>query len=332
MEHQPLKSPIGKKNTQIWEAYQEVLKELQEKEAVASTTEVSAAKRREGAIKIAEGLDANKMTSALEDLALGTAEAISQFAELNVAIEEKKDELRKVHKLEYDANAAVALAAAKDKLVKDREEQAERIISEAEEKRDHILADAALDAKAIDDAAAQRKAEFEQTTKRATEQWAYEFARKKRHDLDTIQDEIDAKMKLLNERELYIAGREETIKELDTRIIGLETQLADKEKSIQATVDAAVKEAVDRANKSGAIAKTMAEKELRGEMAVLQSRNESLQSLVDDLRERLTRAEDQVQAANGRVTEIATSAFKRDADAATVAKVSEIAAGSQKSK
>jgi len=211
MEHQPLKSPIGKKNTQIWEAYQEVLKELQEKEAVASTTEVSAAKRREGAIKIAEGLDANKMTSALEDLALGTAEAISQFAELNVAIEEKKDELRKVHKLEYDANAAVALAAAKDKLVKDREEQAERIISEAEEKRDHILADAALDAKAIDDAAAQRKAEFEQTTKRATEQWAYEFARKKRHDLDTIQDEIDAKMKLLNERELYIAGREETI-------------------------------------------------------------------------------------------------------------------------
>src|SRR5210317_574464 len=131
MEHQPLKSPIGKKNTQIWEAYQEVLKELQEKEAVASTTEVSAAKRREGAIKIAEGLDANKMTSALEDLALGTAEAISQFAELNVAIEEKKDELRKVHKLEYDANAAVALAAAKDKLVKDREEQAERIISEA---------------------------------------------------------------------------------------------------------------------------------------------------------------------------------------------------------
>jgi len=76
----------------------------------------------------------------------------------------------------------------------------------------------------------------------------------------------------------------------------------------------------------------MAEKELRGEMAVLQSRNESLQSLVDDLRERLTRAEDQVQAANGRVTEIATSAFKRDADAATVAKVSEIAAGSQKSK
>lgn len=332
MEHQPLKSPIGKKNTQIWEAYQEVLKELQEKEAVASTTEVSAAKRREGAIKVAEGLDVSKMTSALEDLALGTAEAISQFAELNVAIEEKKDELRKVHKLEYDANAAVALAAAKDKLVKDREEQAERIISEAEEKRDQILADAALDAKAIDDAAAQRKAEFEQTTKRATEQWAYEFARKKRHDLDTIQDEIDAKMKLLNERELYIAGREETIKELDTKIIGLETQLADKEKSIQATVDAAVKEAVDRANKSGAIAKTMAEKELRGEMAVLQSRNESLQSLVDDLRERLTRAEDQVQAANGRVTEIATSAFKRDADAATVAKVSEIAAGSQKGK
>lgn len=332
MEHQPLKSPIGKKNTQLWEAYQEVLKELEEKESVASTTEVSAAKRREGAIRLAESLDVGQLTSSLEDLSLGLSEAMSTFHELNTAIDEKKSELEKVHKLEYAANATVALAAAKEKFVKDREEQAERIISNAEEQRKEIIDDAKAKAQDINDAIESKKAEVQEAMKRAEEQWAYDFARKKRTDLDSIQDEIDAKMKLLNERELYIASREETIKELDTKIIGLETQLADKEKSIQATVDAAVKEAVDRANKSGAIAKTMAEKELRGEMAVLQSRNESLQSLVDDLRERLTRAEDQVQAANGRVTEIATSAFKRDADAATVAKVSEIAAGSQKGK
>lgn len=328
MEHQPLKSPIGKKNTQIWEAYQDVLKELQEKESVASTTEVAAAQRRQAAIKVAEGLDVDKMTSALEDLALGTAEAIKQFQELNEAIDEKKEELRKVHKLEYDANAAVALAAAKAKMVADREEQAERIVSEAEEKRDQILADATIGAKTIEDTAAHRKAEFEETTKRTTEQWAYEFARKKRHDLDTIQDEIDAKMKLLNEREAYITDREQTIQNLDTKIIGLETQLDAKEAAIETRIEAAVKEAVDRANKSGAIAKTMAEKELRGEMAVLQAKNESLESIAQDLRDRLARAETRTEDASARVTTIATAALKADADAATVAEVSKIAAGS----
>jgi hypothetical protein len=328
MEHQPLKSPIGKKNTQIWEAYQEALKELQEKESVASTTEVAAAQRRQAAIKVAEGLDVDKMTSALEDLALGTAEAIKQFQELNSAIDEKKEELKTVHELEYKANASVALIAAKDKLVKDREEQAESIISEAVETRDRILADAGADAKAIDDAAAHRKAEFEETAKRATEQWAYDFARKKRIDLDSIQDDIDAKMKLLNEREAYITDREQTIQNLDTKIIGLETQLDAKEAAIETRIEAAVKEAVDRANKSGAIAKTMAEKELRGEMAVLQAKNESLEGIAQDLRDRLARAEKRTEDASARVTTIATAALKADADAATVAEVSKIAAGS----
>lgn len=328
MEHQPLKSPIGKKNTQIWEAYQDVLKELQEKESVASTTEVAAAQRRQAAIKVAEGLDVDKMTSALEDLALGTTEAIKQFQELNAAIDEKKEELERVHELEYKANASVALIAAKDKLVKDREAQAERIVSEAEEKRDQILADAAISAKAIDDAAAHRKAEFEETTKRTTEQWAYDFSRKKRHDLDTIQDEIDTKMKLLDQREEQIAAREETIKELDITIVNQKEQLDAKEAAIETRIGAAVKEAVDRANKSGAIAKTMAEKELRGEMAVLQARNESLESIAQDLRDRLERAEKRTEDASARVTTIATAALKADADAATVAEVSKIAAGS----
>ena len=72
------------------------------------------------------------------------------------------------------------------------------------------------------------------------------------------------------------------------------------------------------------------EKSYEAKLEVANANITSLVEQVTDLRTRLDKADNLVTAANERVTAIATSALKAGADAATVARVSEIAAGGQK--
>lgn len=332
MDHKPIKSPVGKKATQIWEAYQEVLKELKSKEAAPNTQAIATAHRKDAAIKLAHSLNAEELTNKLEDFAIGLTEAINTFHEIDTAISEKKKELQNVHQLEYEANATVALLRAKDKLLAERQEAADTLINEAKEKAKEIIEVAKADKHAAQTEIMEAKMLAQKSQARQQEDWEYTFSRERRSKVDKIEDEINEKLKALAVRDEEIAKREGAIKDLDTTIQDLKDQLEAKEKSTAKLIDAAVKEAVDRANKSAAIQKTIAEKALQSENAVLQAKNESMQDAIAELRARLERAEKQVEAANTRVTTIATNALKADADAATVAKISEIAAGSGQKK
>ena len=91
MEHQELKSKVGKKTTEIWEAYQEVLAELKSKEGGLQTTlEVSAAKRKEAALGLAEKTDVEAWATNLEGMIVGLKHAKEVFNDVAEAIEAKK--------------------------------------------------------------------------------------------------------------------------------------------------------------------------------------------------------------------------------------------------
>lgn len=332
MEHQELKSHVGKKATVIWDAYQEVLAELKKKEGIASTTAVSASKRKAQAINMAEKVNIDDVGEAVENLVAGLQEAKATFLDLKEAIDAKKKELKEVHDLEAEVNSLVAVMATKDKLVKDREEYASEILKQAKDEVAVIIKKANEEANAIAEASKAKSIEDEKARKRIQDEWEYSFQRSKKAKIDLLADEIDSKNKQLTERELAISLREEKQEEVEAEIEELKDKLLAAENATTDLIEAAVAKAKASADKSFAFQKQLIEKEYKGQLAVLESDNKSLHAQVVELSRRLDRAENQVQAANDKVTAIATGALQAAGDKATIAKVSEIAAGSQSKK
>lgn len=327
MEHQPLKSPVGKKNTQIWEAYQEVLEELRAKESVPDTTAVAKAERLAHAVETAEKIEVDPVVASVETMVEGLLRAKDTFDELKTAIDAKKEELERVHRIEAEANSLAALIAIKDGLVSERTERAAAILQDAKDEAEKILLEAKESMDTLRKEFDLQLAEDARQQRRRTEEWEYSFERKRREQLDSVQDEIDAKLKALAAREEEVSEREALADKLLAEVDDLKDRLEAAEEKTLARIAAAVEEAKDKAEKSAQIQKSFAEKQLKAEIGVLMTKNENLQELVGDLRQRLDRAENQVQAANDRVSTMATNALKAGADAATVARVSEIAAG-----
>ena len=97
---------------------------------------------------------------------------------------------------------------------------------------------------------------------------------------------------------------------------------------IEERIATAVEEATAKLEKSHAIAKSYMSKEHAADMKIAEAKAESLTEKVTDLSTQLTKANDMIAGANNQVADMAKSALQAQADAATVSKVSEIAAGS----
>lgn len=327
MEHEPLRSRVGKSATKIWEAYQEVLEELQQKEEVSSTTVVAEAKKIGDAIKLAKSVDVDALVDRLNTIANGLKEAKDTFNELEVAIDAKKDELKSVHELEVDVNALVAVVATKDRLVKERIEMADEIVSKAEEKANEVLATSQKKIEELEKTAQEAYELAERDRKRKQEEWEYNFQRNSRSQMDVIDDNITTKTKALKEREDAVTEREEKADKLQGEIDDLQSKLDSIEEKTLARIEVAVEEAIAKTKKSEGFHKMMVEKGLKADLDIAHAKIESLEKQNTDLQIRLEKADAQISAANDRITAIATGALKAGADAQTVAKVAEVAAG-----
>lgn len=344
MKHQEIKSPVGVKNKDLWLAYQEVKSELQEAETqLASTTATAQAKKVGAAIEEAKKIDADDLVASLDQIGNGIREAKAVYDDLEVAIDSKKQELKEVHGLEVEVNSFVAVVATKDKLVAERTEaaktiledakaEADKIKAEAQEAADKVKADSEAEQKKFEKELEEHKRETEKEQQRAKNDWEYEFQRLSKAKMDAFNDEIGAKRKDMAEREAKLSEREQEADKRDKELEDIKTHLDTIEENTLSRIAAAVEEANAKAKKAAAFEKTMIEKSYDAKIQVLTSTNEGLRERILDLTSRLDRAEAQVQNANDRVTTIATGALKAGADANTVSKVAEIAAGSSSKK
>jgi chromosome segregation ATPase len=328
MDHEELKSKVGKSATKIWDAYQEVLEELKAKEAAPpSIAAVAEAQKAEAAIKLARTVDVNATASTAETIATGLREAKAEFDEVEAAIAKAKAELEDVHGIQAEADSLAALVAAKDRLVAEREEKAKVILSEAQEGAARLRDEAQADADKLRADAQEADRLAAQTRQRTQAEWDYDFSRKKRQAIDEVQDAIDVKRKSLDAREASLVEREKQADELDAKIADLESTIEAMKADLQAKVDAALEEGKKKAERSFGFQKQIIEKDHEGKLRVLEAANESLKERLAEMQTRLASAEAQVNAAGQRVTEIATASLKSQGDAATISKVAEVAAG-----
>lgn len=325
MEHKELKSPVGKKASVIWEAYQQVLAELKQKESVPNTTVAAAQERTANALAVADTVDVEKIAHELAGLGEGLKEAREVYQNLQRAIDTKRAELTDVHNLEVEVNSLVAVVETKDALVRERTEQAKTILEEASVRAQEIEGEAQKRADELRGKAVAAWEEEKQRRQRDIDVWEYEFSRKKRSAEDEASDEINARMRSLAEREA-LQDR------LEQENVALKANLDSMDEVVEGKIAAAVAVALADAKRSFDAQKGFIERDYKGKIEVLQSKNEGLVYQVEDLIRRLDKAEARIQEANAKVTEIATGALRAGADRETIARVAEVAAGSQSKK
>lgn len=334
MDHQPLNSPVGVKKNELWAQYKEAVAELASKDnGTVSTTEVAKQARIEEAVNIADSLEPKSVLVYAEKFAKDIEDRREEYEQLKVAIDTKKAELKAVHDLEYHANAAVALIAARDKVIAEKEEKAKAIVGEAQEAAEDIRKEAAEFADAIRKEAKDKFEADEKDRTRRAEEWNYSFERQKQAKVDQAQDAINMKVKALQERENAVAEREEKAKDLEDEMTRIKAEMEELNNSIQDKIKAAEGKAKGMADREAKHAIALLEAEHRGAVSKLESDKASLSIQVDAANRRIESLEKQVALANDRVTSIASGALKAGADAATITEVAKtVAAGSSKGK
>lgn len=333
MEHQPLKTPVGQKKNDIWAAYKELLAETQSKgNGTVSTTGVAKQARVEDSIHLAETMTAEGVIAFTENFAVDLKAAKDEYEQLKEAIEAKKAELKAVHDLEFTANSTVALVAAKDRVIAEKEEQAKTIIENAKMDAAEVKEEADQYARDLQTKAKEKSQADEKARNRMREEWDYAFSRQKQEKVDAVQDKINDKVKLIQAREDEVAEREANAEKLKAQVLEAEKALELAKADTDEKVRAAVGKAKGMAEREAEHDRALLESQHVGLTSKLESEKSHLRASLDDARNRIDALEKQIGAANERVTTIATGALKAGADAATITEVAKTVAAGHKNK
>ena len=331
MQHKELKSKVGKSATKIWDAYQEVLAELNSGPSdPQSTVAVAKEVKVKKAVKISEAVSIEGIESTVTTLLQSVSEAKDAYDEIQTAIDAKKDELKDVHALEVEANSLVALVATKEAMVEEYKLKSIGVLENAREFEKETYDKLRKEAIKEREALAFEITNAKEVQEREKSEWEYKFQRTKEKLSDELQDELADRMKGVAEREAERGNKEDTLESLEEKIVSLNLVIDQMVVNKQTEIDTAVDVAKNKANKSAAIARSYDEKSHASEISISNANIDNLKEQVIDLKIRLENTEARVQVANTKLAEMANNALRAGADAATVAKVSEIAAGGGK--
>lgn len=328
MSEEILKSPIGLTKNDLWARYKALAAVVKDKAADApvSTVKVAEQKKIDAAVKSASAVD----TDAIEALTTQVLQLKGQFGDLTTAIEAKKQELQTIHQIEVDTNTLVVLAATKEELIKEASENADNLLARAEMEAEAIVDEAQEKANQLLAEVKEKTEAAKLAQQREQEQYDYDFNRKKIANLDILTDEINAINKVNAEREEVINAKETAVAEREAKQDALEQQLTTLEQTMEAKILEAAEKAKETASKSASFQTTLLKKDYEAKEAIANSEIASLQERVFSLKADLDRANSRIAEAQREMAELAKASFRAQGDAATITKVSEIAANSGK--
>ena len=320
---------MGSSKNDVWKALKEAKAEIAELKAgePVSTTDISRKEATKKSINNATEIDVGLVGEVLKKLVEGITGFKTEYDDLAVALTAKKTELKDVHDIEVSANDLAALIDTKGKLISDRKEEAEKIIADANEKKEEVdkyYLDTVVKAnKEADEITNKKSVERE----RLEEQYNYNTSRKNQIAEDGVSDELKEKSKSLDQREKEVGERENFADEKDSKNKELTEKVETLEKSIQGKVDSAFTEGEEKAKKGAQFQTSMVKAHTDADAKIAKSTIENLQEKVADLEKQIIQSNIDVSNANERVAAMAQSALAAQADAATVSEVTKIAAG-----
>lgn len=310
--------------SEIWAELKAVKAQLDATpKAPVTTTEVAETTKVTKAVAVASSVSVDVVEKAVSELVAKVAETKDQYSSIVTAIDAKKAELKDILDIEVAANTLVALITTKDQLVAKKDAEAEALIENAKARALEIAEEAKARRNEADEYIRVTNENAKLARARELEEYEYNFARTKKTTIDAHNDAINAKNKVLDEREASIAVRESTVKALDTEIAELKSLM-------DVRVAKAEAEAKKSAEASANFAKLMLVKEHEASTSIKDARIATLEEKVAELTAQLNKAQDQVVSAHEKVTEMAKGAFQAQGDSATITRVAEMAVSGNK--
>jgi hypothetical protein len=335
---------VTMKNTkkEMLEAYNEVLRQLQEQRAAElRPKEEIEEKRIEEAVEVTDSLSTEGIVQEVSALRLETGQLLSQLSErleeevnkyrqVKKAVEVKEKELQEIYEIE---RAALSLAALMEAQHQKREQteaelaaRKEELTREIETLRAEWEQEKQLHAAEIKE----RDAAEKKAREREREEYRYAFEREQQLAREQFEDEkarLEGEIAYKGEQaERELAEREKAIAEKEDELNELRKQVDAFPKELESAVNKAVKEAVQRVQLEAKNREALLKKQFEGERDVLNTRIESLEQTVKEQNERIAILTQQAEKAYSQVQDIAVRAIEAPAQSQSLTNLQQLIA------
>ena len=340
----PRKISTANTKQEMLDAYNDLLKQLEEKrEADAAPEQKVAARAVKEVIAAADALSADsilrdigglkaevgKMLTTLSDR---LEHEVGRYDAVKRAIAEKEKELAEIYEIQKAASSLAALLEAqnlkKQEFEADMAVRKEALSREIEETRTEWQKEKAQRA------AEQKENDAVEARKRTREREEYEYSLQR--ERQTVRDAFEKEKagfeeeKARLEREITLhreqadrefADREQSLARQEQELADLRVRVTAFPKELETTVAREVKAAVEKIQTEAKFRLELVQKEFEGERNVLQGRITSLEALVKDQSAQLAKLNEQVEKSYAQVQAIAVKAV--EGSAAKVASVAQ---------
>jgi hypothetical protein len=331
---QPKRLTMTNTKKQMIEAYNALLKQLEEKRAselkpekkleekkTREVVETAKALSTEGVVKGINNLKI-EINTALAQISDKLEAEVNKFQSIQKAIKSKEQEFQEVYEIERRAATLAALietqnqkqtefesemASRKEEL--DIEIKGIRIAWE-KEKKDH-------EAQIID-----RDSEEKKRRGREKEEFSYGFRREQQLAKDKFEDEkakLEKELQLKKEQmEKELTEREKAISQRENELQELQKKVGEFPGEMKAAVNAAAKEATEKTKAEAGNRLELLKKEFDGERNVLNTRIASLEKTLEQQNAQLIKLSQQLEMAYQKVQDIALKAVEGSATVKSV--------------
>lgn len=306
---------------EMLEAYNELLRELKEKEAgqiipdkrneekkAQETVNIAAALSTEGVVRGISGLkiEVGKLLAEISDK---MEEEVKRFETVQAAVQVREKELQEVYEIEKSAQTLAALLEAQARKQVEFEEEMARKKDDLTRDIEGTREEWEKEKVAHDEMSREQEAAEKKRREREKDEYLYLFNREKQLAKDKVEDEKakltkaflmekETKEKELAERENILIGREEELTLLRGKMAGFP-------KELESAVGKAVKETTERIEKDAVNRAELTKRDFAGERNVALSKIESLEKTVKQQELEIEKLSRQLESAYKRIEDIA---------------------------
>ncbi len=323
---QPKKISMGSTKQEMLDAYNALIKQLQEKgETELKPEDKIEEKKNKEVVEVAVSLSLEGIIKGISNLKMETGKLLTQisdgmeeeftkFKKLQQAIEIKEKELKEVYEIEKSAATLTALIEVQNQ--KHHEFETEMTAQKEELNQEIQTIRAQWEKEKTDHVAAIKERDAMELKKqeRDKEEYAYTFNREQELAKDKLEDEKtriekeiylkkDQMEKEMAERENAIVEKEDELNELRKRVISFP-------KEMETAVNKAIKETTDRILLEAENKEELIKREFNGERNVLTTRIESLEKTVKEQSDQIAKLSQQLEKAYQKVQDIAVKAVE----------------------
>ena len=337
---QPRKLKMSNTKQEMLEAYNTLLKQLQEKrEAELKPEKKVEEKRTKEVLEVAGAMSSEGVVKGVSNLKLETSKMLTQISDkledevnklkgIQKACEIKEEELKELYEIEKTASTLAALIEAQNRKRQEFESEMAQRKEELVEEIEKTRAEWKKEEKMHEMETKEKNSAEMKKREREKEEFQYAHKRDQQLLKDSYEDEkarLEREIQLKREQmERELAEREKAIGEREEELGELRKKVSAFPREMETAINKAVKETTERIRKEANNNEQLLDKEFEGNRQVLTTRIASFEKVVKDQSEQITKLSGQLENSYQKVQDIAVKAIEGSSHLQSLANLQQI--------